>query len=326
MLPQYSIIHHQQLTSPYPSDLNPPTLNLKSPRTIPKTSPMDKVFLKLNFCRTLGNCVIAVKILHCAWVVFYKFKIRQRKYSMSYELAINPSPTIIDSLFEASLISTSWRNRDNAKIYSRLPLHAFLTFAKASGVDNNTDIVLLKEYIASAKNIMELGAGYGRVLQYLIQHSSAHISGIERDRKLCKHLINNFEDNVEVIQADLKKHEFTREKYDLMLWLWAGFCEFSESEQLDALAQVTLGLSPGGRIVIDTLDYATMPIKATHKDGGYVEADTPYGVERLFVPNTVHFYRYANQLGLIIEKELYYEPLKGKLRTLYVFKKPFKLH
>lgn len=234
--------------------------------------------------------------------------------------AVDQDPSLTAVLLSAA--PPLWRNRDNAAIYRHMPLHAFVNFAKASGLHHCADLAIIQPYITTAHSIMELGAGYGRVIQYLTHHTHAQISGIERDPSLYRHVQKTFGNDAFIIPLDINDYHGLHGRYDLMLWLWAGFCEFSENEQPRSLAKVIKSLLPGGRIIIDVLDRTAMPTMATYKSGSYIETETPFGIERIYVPSTQQMTQYADQLGLLLEKRLAYEPTNGKKRALFIFQKP----
>lgn len=146
-----------------------------------------------------------------------------------------------------------WSNDDNDMFYDKISKATLMKFLERSGLEKNADLQLIKEYIFSASSILEVGAGYGRVIEYLICNGfSGDIVAIEKCKKFYGILCDKFSSQAKIINVNLLDLKMEK-KFDLILWLWFGILDFTESEQFIALKKLLQLLSPAGHIIIDTI-------------------------------------------------------------------------
>jgi len=93
------------------------------------------------------------------------------------------------SAHEATAIDTievhRWQNDDNLLIYNAMPLSEFRNTAINGGLENGCALDQIAHYIFKASSILEVGAGYGRVIANLLNKGySGKLTAIERDVKL----------------------------------------------------------------------------------------------------------------------------------------------
>jgi phospholipid N-methyltransferase len=154
-----------------------------------------------------------------------------------------------------------WNNSENNTFYERVNADGLKKLAEQAGLASCCDIELIKPYWSHAQSILEVGAGYGRVIDYLLnQGYSGKITAIERCQVLFNHLTPLYADKVNLINDDLLTHNFKNEKFDLILWLWSGMADFSPLEQKTLVKSLTQHLAKNGKIIVDTLSNTILPL------------------------------------------------------------------
>ncbi len=143
----------------------------------------------------------------------------------------------------------SWNNRTNANYYERANLSQFVEDA---GLASCPELSVVQSYLWEAKKLLEVGANYGRVLDYLLaQGFKGEIDAIERSEHCCNILKQKYHDVVTIFHADLMGF-FPQEKYDAVLWLWSGISDFSREEQLLVIKHLAGLLNSQGTLIIET--------------------------------------------------------------------------
>jgi phospholipid N-methyltransferase len=214
----------------------------------------------------------------------------------------------------------SWSNSDNIAFYENMPLQHCIDVVKDGGLDNNCDVTAAKQYIDAAHSILEIGAGYGRALQSIIDmgYKKKALFAIERDRKLYQHLIKRFPTSAEIIHSDIKDFN-TNYKFDLILWLWTGICEFSKNEQPQILSKLINFLTPRGHIIIDLIPVKCKALNTTNFDQSNRIIKTPFGVDYIYIPSEKELKQHAKTLGMKNTEVITYKTRTNKIRKLYIF-------
>lgn len=211
-----------------------------------------------------------------------------------------------------------WTNEINAAYYEHIPTEIQRNFAEIGGLDTCCDLKQIEQFLFDAKSILEVGAGYGRILNYLINNKFGNkISAIERSSKFYNYLKNNFSNHAEIIYANLMKFQ-SNDKYDLILWMWSGISDFSKSEQLIALSRLSKHLSKNGLIIIDTFSHKLKPINASASNNQsytvHVKNCTLYG----YIPSPLEMEVYATKINLNSIKYIPYITPAERQRALYI--------
>lgn len=120
----------------------------------------------------------------------------------------------------------------------------------STGIDSNIDLLKAKEQgiFDSAKSILEVGAGTGRVLGFITCNLDIpHIYAIEHNPEF-RHIIQLRYPHVVLID----RPETVR--FDVAMVMFSTFYEFNENDQMNLMAYIGLSLNTGGKLVIDNVD------------------------------------------------------------------------
>ena len=118
------------------------------------------------------------------------------------------------------------KNRDH---YNKADLVFQRNLARQGGFDTNVDLKFIYPYIKNAKTILEVGAGFGRCIDFLLKKDfKGKIIAVERSFPFVSHIKATYGNmpNIEISDEDIKT--FTpNTKVDTALWMWSIFIEFS---------------------------------------------------------------------------------------------------
>ena len=143
-------------------------------------------------------------------------------------------------------------NNGNRDFYENISLEDFENFAKVIGLETGADVNAIYPYLASCSSIMEIGAGYGRVIDCLIKKDfKGKIYAVERVAHLASLIRHRFGDYTEVLEQDLKDIQLA-EKINCVLWLWSGVMELAPDEQHKTLKNLYDLLASRGTLFLET--------------------------------------------------------------------------
>jgi len=211
----------------------------------------------------------------------------------------------------------NWTNDDNKKFYLNMPKCFFDKNVEQSGLHMGDDVDLIMSYIKSAKSILDVGSGYGRVLKHLLNRNYRDkLYSIERNQKMCAYLRKHFSKRANIIEQDIKI--FTPKiKFDVILLMWASFCEFSCKEQFPLLKRlVSMVDIDCGQIFVDSITLLCQP-ENSRKIGRQTQIiETPYGNDLCYIPSLKQMTLYAARIGLNMES-FNYNLCSGTERIVY---------
>ncbi|MFN3234938.1 MAG: class I SAM-dependent methyltransferase [Gammaproteobacteria bacterium] len=165
-----------------------------------------------------------------------------------------------------------WSNQDNAAFYENVTAQGLQELAEKAGLCAGCDIDPLWSYIKNASSLLEVGAGYGRVIDALLKRQFAgKITALERSQSLFTYLQDRFShDQVDLHYADILSYcEKTVKKFDVILFLWSGIADFPQDEQLELVRVLSRRLRKNGMLIIDALPGFVVPLcseKTSFKD------------------------------------------------------------
>jgi SAM-dependent methyltransferase len=194
--------------------------------------------------------------------------------------------------------SRLWSYLDNREFYEKISLHGFIELLRLSGLTANQDVALISGYIMKAKSILDIGGGFGRVINACQQLGyNGDLSVIEYTHSYAEFLRNNL-NHCEVIEDDFLTYGFTK-KFDLLLMMWTTISIFTPAEQKLCFKKCAKLLNRGGYCVIDLLIANTCDEAKANKSKEYSFVDQETGIEHHgYVPTTFEIIRAAARAKL----------------------------
>lgn len=212
----------------------------------------------------------------------------------------------------------TWVNTDNTEFYENLPLDEFYKTALIGGLDSGIDVDVIMPYVNVAHSILEVGAGYGRVLNHLITRGyKGKLSAIERSKKLCQWLKSQYQHRVTILEGSLMTITH-QEKYDLILWMWTGLAEFSKDEQVTALKKLLGYLTPEGKIILDMVPLTEKTLNTVALTVQEHICETKYGTDHCYISSEEEITNYAQKIGLKTIEKKAYKSLPERTRLFYI--------
>jgi SAM-dependent methyltransferase len=119
---------------------------------------------------------------------------------------------------------------------------------------NLGDLAFYRAQCSGAESILELGCGYGRVLESLAR-TDRRLLGLDKHRGLLalakKRLRQTDSGRIDLVQGDMRRFAF-RFKFDRILIPYSGlYCLLSADEVRTCFQQIAKHLQPTGRLVFD---------------------------------------------------------------------------
>jgi SAM-dependent methyltransferase len=208
-------------------------------------------------------------------------------------------------------------NNSNFNFYNNLGVEPFKKLAVIGGFNSYKDLELCYPYIKDAKSILELGAGYGRCLDFFIENNyKGKLIAVEQSPPLAAHLKKHYSSKAEILQEDIKSLHLNQ-KVDVALWMWSGIIDFSIEEQLKAVQKISSLVSEKGKLIIDIpkLGYKTY---ATHENEQKLHLDSSYGTLDCYIPNETEMKEMGDKSGFQELKTMHYKTTTEKERTIYI--------
>jgi SAM-dependent methyltransferase len=211
-------------------------------------------------------------------------------------------------------------NEKNFDFYKNLGVDPFKKLSVIGGFNSFTDLELCYPIISEAKSILELGAGYGRCLDFFIEKKfKGKLIAVEQSEPLVQYLKEHYSPRVEILQEDIKTLKL-KENVDAALWMWSGIIDFSKDEQLITTAHIVSLLNPGGKLIVDTprIGFQTY---ATHSDQQTLHLDSSYGTLDCYIPNEKEMSEMKEKLKMSKLDVTHYKTATEKERTIYILTK-----
>ena len=216
---------------------------------------------------------------------------------------------------ERKKVQKAWVNNDNDAFFDHFTLIVHDECLFNAGLATNKDLIFIQKLIVKAKNILEIGAGYGRIVKGIKNiNPCVRVDAIEKS-SLIFDTLKKFEDvkGVALYNQDVFNFFDTcQERYDLVLLLWSTLAVFSPSEQFKLLKQLRNYLSADCKVVIDFFLRAEGDLKP-HTLDNYYQVDTDqtshFGylcpkkrlkqMSEMIGYSCVSFYEYAADQGVV---------------------------
>lgn len=212
----------------------------------------------------------------------------------------------------------NFTNQENNGFYSVMPIQDFVGFSKTCGLTQCCDVNAILPLITDADSILEVGGGYGRVLDFLMDNThKPKLFAIEKNEKLYRQLATKFAKRATVIHGDILTDSLD-ERFDVVLILWSSISEFSFVEQAALIAKASQLLRSNGKLFFDV---SLMP-KHTHKITGNSQTiETPYGTLHGYFPSTEDVQSYAREANFVDVDHFVFDSDVGLKRTMFMLSK-----
>lgn len=212
-----------------------------------------------------------------------------------------------------------WSNDDNDLFYAHIKAEGLKLFAEKAGLDDNCDLKQISPYINNAKSVLEVGAGYGRVIDYLINSNFAgKVTAIERNNFLYNYLFCLYKNKVNLIHTDILNYDEKSEKFDLILFLWSEIAGFPKHNQAQVISQLTALLAKNGKLVLDIISDETKPLLADRLN--HETYTMNFESSRVYVcePNEIEIRNYAALNKLSCQKKISYVTKTNRERWMFI--------
>ncbi|MDB5257105.1 MAG: hypothetical protein JWM14_1800 [Chitinophagaceae bacterium] len=210
-------------------------------------------------------------------------------------------------------------NDSNKKFYNTVPLDVFQSLTRQGGFDECIDLELIEKHIAASATIMEVGAGYGRCVDFLLtKKQDAKILAVEQSPQFSKVLSEKYKNQsrVQVIHEDIKTLVVS-DTLDIVLWLFSGLLDFSKEEQPIVMKRLRSFLKNEGKLFIDIPQLAELTV-AKYTSAQDIVMETPYGNISTFLPAFKDIEVYALQAGFSKVSVIHYLTTTQKKRSIFM--------
>lgn len=229
---------------------------------------------------------------------------------------------VISSEGTAKVVSSTWCNEDNQRgFYCKKSIaEKILGYAELAGLATGCDVDCIFEHIKEAKSLLEIGGGYGRVVQRLLERQfSGSIDVVESSPVLGEEL-EKFGPKLQLHLTDIAQFQPGRQ-YAAILSLWSGISDFAKHEQLPLMQRLSDLLLDGGKLIMDTSLCHQKPIYTRLLDSqSYVVFQEGY-VAHGYIPSQREMAWYASEVGLTEVSAFVYETESKRQRMMYIFQK-----
>ena len=221
------------------------------------------------------------------------------------------------------LAVSEWHNEDNNLFYETVKVNGLKSLAEIAGLSACCDLDLLQPYWSKAESILDIGAGYGRAVDYLLTHGfQGQITAVERCNVMFEYLEKNFgqDKNVNLLHCDIRCFTNTHKNFDLVLLLWSGIADFTKTEQIAVFSKARSLLEKGGTLILDIIPHDIQPMSSEYiGDGTYV---IPFnGVNGyVYLPEPKAIEASAKTSGFLSIDLIHYATDTKRKRCVYIIK------
>lgn len=231
---------------------------------------------------------------------------------------------MITTTFDNESQSTlTWNNEANTELfYNTASIETVLRgYEEKGGLSCGCDVEILKSYIMGTKSLLEVGAGYGRVVNYLLQNNyKGEIHAIENSELFQSQLLNYFGDSIYLHKQSVLDF-ITDQKFHVILSMWSGISDFSPKEQQQFINKLAFLLEVNGTICIDTVVWDQKPLNAESVSEQYYVINPQGTYLRGYIPTCNEMRTYAKQAGLSKFMVFNYKTDTQRERLMYILKK-----
>ena len=220
----------------------------------------------------------------------------------------------------------SWCNSDNDRFYSEIKAEGLKKLAAKAGLSKGCDVQKLQPHWINAKTILDVGSGYGRVVNSLLDLGfKGHITATERNPEQLAQLSTIESANLTIVPIDISNINKLNRKFDIILYLWSGLADFPKNRQSTIIRMLAELLNKDGKIIIDTMPMNTLPLDTEEFDQQSFLTRSNNHVVHTYEPSYAEIQKYAMSNGLNHLELMHCKTDTNRERWLYVLVR-FCLH
>lgn len=214
-----------------------------------------------------------------------------------------------------------WSNKDNIDYYEHVPVERFRQYAVLGGFETGCDIdIIYDDYLASANSIMDVGAGYGRALQAILDRNyEGKLIAIERSNNFCRYLKKHFSSDTDIFHTDISDFQPIT-PVDIVLSLWSNISEWPKQEQVGILKKLSTFCIPGGFLILDTISHLIIPLNIKQCSGQSYSSESEYGNTYGYTPSPEEISLYSLKIGARCIRQIPYKTDTGRDRVIHIIK------
>lgn len=213
-----------------------------------------------------------------------------------------------------------YNNDYDLKFFNQISHDDFINLAETCSVDDNCDIAQTMPYIKPNSTILDFGAGYGRVIEFLTRHlPKAKLYSIETCERLYKLVARKYP-NCTTIYGNILDDDNPLQsiEYDNALIMWGTITSFAKQEQYLLVKRLCQSLKKNGLLFID------VPIigKVNHINEINSIINNCNGNSLYFhMPTKKDIAIYTKENKVTLTKTIKYTTKKKSSRLIYILKK-----
>lgn len=209
----------------------------------------------------------------------------------------------------------------NIAFYENIKLEKFKELAVVTGFDKCPDLKLIYEkYIADAQILVELGMGYGRCMDFLIEKQfQGTIYAVERVKTYLDNYRKHKYKKIKFLHEDIRYLNLPK-KADVVLWMWSGILEQNKPTQRHCIEKIYTGLREGGYLIIE-VPQDKIKFVGKKLDEHYIRVETEWGILEAYLPHKGEIREIAEDAGYSSFETLEYNSDTGLNRVMYILKK-----
>jgi hypothetical protein len=245
------------------------------------------------------------------------FEINQNQHMLRHKSILNNG----NSMSKDNEIK-EWNNRDNIQFYETICIDEFKDLVKRGGFENNQDIQLIMPYLKNVNSIIEIGAGYGRVIGALRNLGfKGSITAIERSLKLSKYIAESYGDDINLINNDIENLEPSY-SFDAALFMWCNISEWPKEQQRSRILNISKWLNSGGLLIIESINAEQTPMNSSSYLNQTFVCKNNSGYETYgYIPTENELDNFFSDDQLTLIDKIHYETSTKRRRIIYVLRK-----
>lgn len=246
-------------------------------------------------------------------------------------------------------------NQSNGAYYETVDPPIQFKLSQIAGVDKCEDLQFLYTHghltlsLVSSNKVLEVGAGAGRVVDWLAQHCKYfHVTAVERSLQFVQELYKKksilraiLQSRAEVVADDIFNFSISSsgKKYYRIFWLWCGISDFTLLQQSHLIHCFSQMLTYDGQLIIETAQinekklaisadtygsshdempgtFYTVTNESLSKLGAIQKDGRPLKLHG-YVPTAAEIKEIASQHNLRCEQKIY-TAYNGRVRNLFI--------